>query len=351
MLAWQSMAQTNPTSKRGISYIIGGHEEDYNLLLSARSPLNWYYTWLPTTAPSNIFAGDQAGAVEFVPTIHNDTALDADLATLARLPAAARRHVFTFNEPDGTLDTGGSAVSPADAARLYVERLAPLRAQLGVALSHPATTGSPRGRQWLRDFNAACWRLNATHGCAADFVVAHWYGDFAGMAAWVGELAAWYAGNGSDGDVGLGGRPVRMWITELGVPGADCATNYAVMAQTLPYLDGLDYVERYAWFGEFRPDAANNWTGPGLSLFENDGGLTDLGALYLGGEANGFVVGDKGQQANTTGGRGNGNSTGGGNGTESSVGDGNDNKNGGTIVAGAGCYLLWLSILTMSICI
>lgn len=363
-LVSQALAQTNSTSKRGISYIIGGHAADYNLLLSARSPLGWYYTWLPTTAPSDIFTGDQAETIEFVPTIHNNTKLDADLETLNQLPTSARRHLFTFNEPDGTFDTGGSDVSPEDAARAYVERLAPLRAQLGLELSHPATTGSARGFQWLRDFNAACWRLDPAAGCPADFVVAHWYGDFGGMAAWLGQLAAWYAGDGpeGDGDVGLGPRPLRVWVTELGVPGADSDTNQAVMAQTLPYLDQLAYVERYAWFGEFRPDGANNWTGPGLAMFENDGGLSDLGALYLGGEANGFAVGDKGldndsdssaggsSNSNGTSGEGDGtngaNATGGDD-TGSNGEGGTDSGSGAGTAAGTAFELLWLTVIVV----
>ena len=54
-------------------------------------------------------------------------------------------------------------------------------------------------------------------------------------------------------------------------------------------------MERYAWFGAFRADDANEWTGDGVALFDGEGGLTELGALYLGGEGNGFVEGQKGE--------------------------------------------------------
>jgi hypothetical protein len=57
-------------------------------------------------------------------------------------------------------------------------------------------------------------------------------------------------------------------------------------------LDDLEYVERYAWFGAFRADDANEWTGDAVALFEDDGGLTELGALYLGDK---FSEGQKGE--------------------------------------------------------
>ena len=50
-------------------------------------------------------------------------------------------------------------------------------------------------------------------------------------------------------------------------------------------------MERYAWFGAFREDDANEWTGDGVSLFDGHGKLTGLGAAYLGGEADGFEEG------------------------------------------------------------
>ena len=47
-------------------------------------------------------------------------------------------------------------------------------------------------------------------------------------------------------------------------------------------LDGLGYVERYAWFGTFRGDAANGYVGENVAFFDNGGGLTDLGSWYAG---------------------------------------------------------------------
>ena len=65
----------------------------------------------------------------------------------------------------------------------------------------------------------------------------------------------------------------------------------AFMSQALPYLDALEYVQQYAWFGTFRNDDANKWTGDGVSLLDGHGRLTALGAEYMGGEQGGFEEG------------------------------------------------------------
>lgn len=49
---------------------------------------------------------------------------------------------------------------------------------------------------------------------------------------------------------------------------------------TLEYLDRLDYVARYSWFGAFRSDVSN--VGPSGAMLDAEGELTDLGAWYLG---------------------------------------------------------------------
>jgi len=52
--------------------------------------------------------------------------------------------------------------------------------------------------------------------------------------------------------------------------------------QSTQYLDRLDYVERYAWFGGFRESESN--VGPNGALLDDSGQVDDLGAMYLGGQ-------------------------------------------------------------------
>ena len=75
------------------------------------------------------------------------------------------------------------------------------------------------------------------------------------------------------------------------------------MNDSLRWLDGLDYLEKYSWFGAFRSSEANGWTGNEVSLLDGSGKLTGLGASWLGGVGNGFVVG-MGASGNGAAGRG-----------------------------------------------
>lgn len=93
-------------------------------------------------------------------------------------------HVLGFNEPDGTSVTGGSNVSPVVAAQLWKTNIEPLKAK-GVHLGAPAVTGSQRGLTWLQNFFTAC-----NGGCSADFLPIHYYGDFSGLASYMGQVNA-----------------------------------------------------------------------------------------------------------------------------------------------------------------
>ncbi|CAJ2508997.1 Uu.00g140230.m01.CDS01 [Anthostomella pinea] len=308
--ATTAIAQTDSSSKRGMSYISDNHNADYDILLSCKSPIDWYYTWSPSPAPSDIFSDGAESSMEFVPALPGIDNLDNDIQALNNLPDSSK-HLFTFNEPDGTTSSGGSSISPGDAAKAYIEQVVPLRHRFQI--SHPAVTGSPRGLEWLSNFNSSCWDIDEKNGCPTDFVTAHWYGNFAGLASWIGQLEGWYnqSASGLNGDL-------KIWLNEFGLVQADEDATFAMMNQTLPYLDSLGYVEKYASFGVFREDEANDWTGAGLSLFQNDGGLTELGAYYLGGESNGFEAGNKGQSS------GSGANDNGNDGGDDTGGDGGD---------------------------
>lgn len=283
LIASRALAQD---SKRGFAFIGDTHASD-NRLLSSNSPLTWYYNWSPY--PNNDLI--PSDSLEFVPMVHGiDATQDPRTESVIKGLASSSTHLLTFNEPDGTTGSGGSSISPEDAARAYIDYVVPFRTgQSGGRnwkISHPSTTGSGNGLEWLRSFNESCYEIDRENGCPADFVAAHWYGEFAGLAGWLGTLDEFYNTNST------GNEPLKIWVTELGLPQQDAGATVAMMNQTLPYLDNLTYVERYAWFGAFRTDDANEWTGDGVALFDDDGGLTDLGALYMG---NGYEEGQKGE--------------------------------------------------------
>lgn len=282
-----SLLATTQAEKRGFAFIGDTHATDNRLLSSDSSPLTWYYNWSPNPNADLI----PVGSLEFVPMIHGiDATEDSSTERVISGLDSSSTHLLSFNEPDGTTDSGGSSISPEDAARAYIDYVVPFRngskGGRDWKISHPSTTGSGNGLEWLRSFNSSCYDIDPTNGCPTDFVAVHWYGDFGGLASWLGTLNEFYNAN-STRDANL-----TLWITEMGLPQQSADNTVAMLNQTLPYLDGLDYVERYAWFGAFRTDDANEWTGDGVALFDDDGGLTELGALYMG---EGFSEGQKGE--------------------------------------------------------
>ncbi|KAL8364788.1 hypothetical protein RB595_003861 [Gaeumannomyces hyphopodioides] len=294
-------------TKRGLAHVGNNHESDNRLMGSNTSEISWYYTWSRNEARA--VSSSSSNTLRFVPMVHSlHDASSPDLrSSLDRLPATST-HLLAFNEPDGEQHTGGSDAGPRDAARAYIDHIAPLRDGGGGGgrrwrVSHPAVTGSPRGLDWLRAFNRSCYELDRDRGCPADFVAAHWYGDQHGLRGWLAQLRDFYTDDssaapaGGRGAGGVGPADLKVWVTELGLPQADGAATLAMMRESLAHLDGEGWVEAYAWFGAFRAHEANAWTGDGVALFDDRGALTDVGAMYLGGEDRGFRAGMTGGAA------------------------------------------------------
>ncbi|KIX96448.1 uncharacterized protein Z520_07714 [Fonsecaea multimorphosa CBS 102226] len=297
LLTTSHASSTNSTTpKRGLCYIATSHSSsDSYIFTTPRSPLTWYYNYSPWPGPSPSL---EQWSTEFVPMVHSASDAAASVDTIkavlndsAGIPISGRgggggrnriAHVLTFNEPDGDTSSGGTDSTPQTAAQVYIDTILPLRsAPWNLQISLPATTGSPRGLEWLRSFNASCFKLRPQGGCEADFLAAHWYGDFPGLTSWLGTLHGLYPAT-------------PIWVTEFAIPSAPAATTESFLTQSLPYLDGSRYVARYAWFGAFRSSGgdANEWTGDAVSLLDGKGKLTDLGAEYLGGEEDGFHQGE-----------------------------------------------------------
>ncbi|RMZ88027.1 hypothetical protein DV736_g4747, partial [Chaetothyriales sp. CBS 134916] len=250
-LVTSSLAQANnpnnatDLSKRGLLYIPTSKPSDYNIFIASHSPLTWYMTYSTWATLQS-----SSSSLEFVPMIHGTKSASADVSAIQS--QSSSKNVLVFNEPDGNTSSGGSSIAPTDAAQTFINTILPLRTKHGKKLSLPATTGSPRGLDWLRAFNHSCYALSPlTSGCPFDFVAAHWYGDFTGMTTWLGTLHELYPD-----------KPV--WLTEFAIPSASVQATETMMNQSLPWLDATAWVQRYAWFGTFRSNDANEWTGDGL---------------------------------------------------------------------------------------
>ena len=92
------------------------------------------------------------------------------------------------------------------------------------------------------------------------------------MASYLGQIRALYPST-------------PIWVTEYADPNVSLDDTQGFLNETLSYLDRLEYVERYSYFGSFRSEDSN--VGTNAAMLDKDGGLTDLGAWYLGINATG----------------------------------------------------------------
>jgi hypothetical protein len=186
---------------------------------------SWFYTWKPTAD------GLTGTAAEFVPMIWG-----ADDVGQPVPPEADT--LLGFNEPDR-----------AEQANLTVEQALDFWPALLAAdrrLGSPAP--SDGGTGWLDRFLAGA----AERDYRVDFVALHWYGtDFADPARSVTRLCDFLTAAHERCR-----RPI--WLTEYaladfsnGIDGA-CYPNEeqqaAFAAASLPMLNRLSFVERFAWF-------------------------------------------------------------------------------------------------------
>ncbi|KAF2101962.1 hypothetical protein NA57DRAFT_73401 [Rhizodiscina lignyota] len=263
------LASASRSSKRGLIYIAdSSHPTDVDDFLSKSSDLTWYYNYGPEPSPplSNT-------SLQFVPmlwgTSDNNGANSFLDSVKSQITSGSKiQYVLGFNEPDGSKDTGGSNVSPGDAASTWQSQIEPLH-KLGVQLGAPAVTGSPDGLKWLKSFFSAC-----NGKCTTDFIPVHWYGDFEGLASYVGQVGAAYPGK-------------EIWVTEYADPNANLSDSQTFYNQSVGWFDRMENITHYSYFGSFRSSASN--VGPNAAMLDQDGDLTDIGSWYLGGNATGNI--------------------------------------------------------------
>jgi hypothetical protein len=213
---------------------------------------DWCYTWSPWPC-------DGASHMQSVPMLWSEKQLfDFEaLFTGGSYP----EWVLGFNEPDWPDQAN---MSPSYAAQKWKEIMNPKPSKM----VSPATTGGDSGIEWMRQFMASC-----AGGCKLDAMAVHWYGTTAadfiayitkvhnefGLPIWVTEFACHDFSNGS----------------------SDCSQDqvYAFISEAIPTLKGLDWVQRYAYFGAMT-NTAN--TGPWNQLMSPDGSfITPMGYHYL----------------------------------------------------------------------
>lgn len=188
----------------------------------------WFYNWAPTREEV------QAPGVEYVPMIWGAKTVTPENLAAVRGQGAT---LLGFNEPD-----------LPEQSNMTVEQALDLWPQLqatGMRLGSPAVAHSgDRAGGWLDRFMAGA----RERGLRVDFITLHWYGSDFGPAA-VGHLK-----NYLDAVRARYGLPI--WLTEYSLmdfsgggvryPGEQELADFAGASSRM--LEGLSYVERYAWF-------------------------------------------------------------------------------------------------------
>jgi hypothetical protein len=189
----------------------------------------WFYTW--AADPQGIAA---PAGTEFVPMIWGRDSVTQDQLDRAK---AAGRTLLAFNEPD----LAGQASMPVETALDLWPRLQ----STGMRLGAPAVAyGGDVAGGWLDRFMSGA----AARGYRVDFIPLHWYGgDFSGAAT--GQLQS-YLQKVHDR------YHLPIWLTEYAlIDFSGSAPRYPSPSQQVDFvqrsasmLDGLSFVERYAWF-------------------------------------------------------------------------------------------------------
>jgi len=219
-----SLASAISSPKRGLVYVQGKNPSDDNIWIrAAGSNLTWYYNYgeMPTPAL-------RSSRLHYVPMLWGPSSSRtgssfADVVKSLINQGNNITHVLGFNEPDEARKNGGSDMTTDAAAAMWIREIEPLKT-LGIKLGAPAVTGSPRGLDWFADFLKKC-----KGGCTFDFLPIHWYGNFEGLASYVGQVKVAYPNT-------------TFWVTEFGYPKEDLSVTQKFFNDSTELFDSSEYV-------------------------------------------------------------------------------------------------------------
>ncbi len=263
------LVTTGPVLAAGISPKKGVASSYYaNNDLSKITAFNggWFYNWASTYSADS----SKIGNLEYVPMLWGASSVTtANLDALRQGKNSGKfKNLLAFNEPDLASQSNMTVQQCID--------LWPLLMNTGLRLGSPATTTPTNG--WLDNF------MNAANSRSyrVDFIALHFYPDFTDPNS-IDDLR-----NKITAVYNKHQKPI--WITEIGtvdinawgIPTKAVPTQYAAdeyMKKVIPMLEGLSYVERYAWFTDRCYD---NQVTKYSSLYDVSGNLTNMGRIYQG---------------------------------------------------------------------
>ena len=223
----------------------------------AQSGTSWYYNWSTSHASFTTPSG-----ASYVPMIWSAAHVTSQELSEAK---AAGSYLLGFNEPDMR---GQANMSVDNALQLWPQLQA-----TGMTLGSPAVAyGGNTAGGWLDRFMSEA----ASKGYRVDFVTLHWYGGDFNTTNAVNQLRSYI-----QAVYNRYHKPI--WLTEFALMRFSSAgTIYPTEGQQAAFLtaatkmlDGLPYLQRYAWYKLGAPD-----TGDSSGLFRSGPQITPVGQAF-----------------------------------------------------------------------
>ncbi len=222
----------------------------------------WLYNW-NRNLPLDL-------ETEYAPMTWGVTGADSDDDVLGYRQHNKVTHVMSFNEPD---DCGGQSgqyrdLCQEDVAIGYHKNL--MKTGLRIV--------SPGGREeapsgWLQRF----YDRATAQDIRIDVIAIHWYDWGSNPTVNTNPTAEQVFNRFKSYLTNVYNRYKKpIWITEFNAnPARGNAINLAFMQLALPYLESLNYVERYAWFEPNTPDNTII-----ADYYDENNNLTNVGTYF-----------------------------------------------------------------------
>ncbi|KAG2149384.1 hypothetical protein DEU56DRAFT_62595 [Suillus clintonianus] len=231
-------------AKRGLAFADSDNTGD--ITVAKNTQVSWVYDW-GSTAPNYL----KNTGITYIPMQWGEGNVKNFMAAVQ---AQGAKTVLGFNEPDLSSQ---SNIEPMAAASTWMQYIQPLKAN-GVRLGSPAVSNAPSGTPWLSQFFGNCT------GCTIDFVALHWYGD--GLDNFKNYVESFHEKFSSP-----------LWVTEFASTSSNVTEVEDFCTGAIAYLDGLDWIEGYAWFAFYRQESGSYY-----NLLGASGQPNALGDIYLG---------------------------------------------------------------------
>ncbi|MCJ1443391.1 MAG: hypothetical protein MMC23_003889 [Stictis urceolatum] len=216
------------------------------------SKISWLYNWSPHPQPSS--------TLPFTPMQWNHISA----STLSQTLTHSTPSLLAFNEPEFPSQAN---MSPQLAAETWLTHIEPLR-RSGTRCGSPGISSAPEAIPWLQDFLA----LIRAKGGDVDFWALHWYGE--GLGPFYDYIWSAHHRLGPEKPVWITEFACTSWNVESPL-GREVVLEFVRGA--CGYLDGLEWVERYAFFGAMRDTGS---VGRWAAMLDEGGGLTEVGRVY-----------------------------------------------------------------------